>query len=763
MAGPEYRRVRNILSGSDVSTVLPERILSTMHSSESMDFCEGWHNTKNIALGCKETVLIRWAGGETSRLKVTLPEPAGDIQLELLAAPFIFKGCPHQEITVLCNEQLIGKKGFPGLSFWEKIIFTIAKQHLHKGENDICFKYAYSVQPSSVSPNPDDRLLAVVFRHIAVEGLFKYSPGTVKLGKEYRIGLPCPIPSRLSFKTAIPGATALKLGFGLDYTQTPQAPASVKFQIYFNDGSGDNLIFEKSTAEYGYWQDVEIPIKNSSEKNLEFILETIDFPPRQGNGNSGARAYWADPIILGQRVGRERPSNVIFISLDSLRPDHLHCYGYGRKDISTFIDSLAGKGILFEEAISQAPWTTPSHMSMFTGMYPSHHGVNQSVELLLLQLRRRFPELKHHRYRALPDDRVTIAEVFRRNGYITKAFCGGVGITGGIGFARGFQSYEENDFTSDESISNIEKWLDECGDYPFFLFLHTYRIHAPYCDYYFARECLTDKQIEELKKEGGPLDADYSEKFCDKLKQMGLYKKDIIEKLYDGGIRKADKKLAEIAVFLEKKNISDSTIIAVTGDHGEEFGERNPDSIFNKHGHTLYDEIIKVPLILYAPRNQYGAKRIKNQVRLIDIMPTLCNLAGIDFDESSIDGFSLVPIIKGEETSLRPAFSEAMYTGPEKKTIRRPPFKYTYTFKMQDDYATRSVTSDHPDEIELYDLYNDPGEKHNLAHSEPGVCAELQGLINQTLGNCISDGMRGEMVAPDKDVARHLRALGYMG
>ena len=585
----------------------------------------------------------------------------------------------------------------------------------------------------------------------------------IKLGREYRTAMKCPVPGKLTMDAKIPASASLRFGYGLAYRPKQKKRAPVVFRVFIKDGNQEHMIFERVLAEYGNWKEAEVPLDSQNMKQVKLGRSKLIFATQlKTSGNekdaAGPRAFFADPILIDSNRPPQKRPNVILVSIDTLRADHLHCYGYFRKDISPFMDSMAKKGILFEQTITQCPWTTPSHASIFTGLYPSSHGVNQTIFLLL---RARSHREINVTYQGLDPNIPSIASKFREKNYITQAFCGGGTVSGDIGFAHSHSGYVEIDFAK-ESTEPVKKWIDEHKDFPFYLFLHTFRVHAPYTDLHYAHEVLDSEQTASLQdffKTADKVLADQPKK----MKQLGILRKQVTETLYDGGIHETDKKLEEIVAYLEEIGLLDSTIIVVTSDHGEEFGEHNPKKIYDSHGETLYDEIIRVPLIFSIPNSEFSGRRIKAQVRLIDLFPTLCDFADIKTKRSGIQGRSLIPLIEGKDNQSRDAFSEAIVTGPEKKSIRRPDSKYIYTFKIKDNTLPRGLISYHPGYEEFYVLDQDPGEKKNLAFVKPNICFERLKLINKTLTRKPASVRHLEFnIKIDKDTEEKLKSLGYV-
>lgn len=585
----------------------------------------------------------------------------------------------------------------------------------------------------------------------------------IKLGREYRTALKCPVPGKLILDAEIPPSALLRFGYGLAYQPKQKKRVPVVFRVLLKDGNQEYMIFERTLNEYRNWKEAKVNLDSRSPKEFQLERSKLVFETQMESLENEEisiepRAFWADPILIDSNRPPQKRPNIILVSIDTLRADHLHCYGYHRKDISPFMDSLAEKGILFDQTISQCPWTTPSHASIFTGLYPSSHGVNQTIFLLL---RARSSREINITYQGLDPNIPTIASKLREKNYITQAFCGGGTVSGDIGFAHSHSGYVEIDFAK-ESTEPVKKWIDEHKDLPFYLFLHTFRVHAPYTDLHYAHEVLDSEQTDSLQdffKTADKVLADQPKK----LKQLGVLRKQVTETLYDGGIHETDKKLEEIVAYLEEIGLLDSTIIVITSDHGEEFGEHDPEKIYDSHGETLYDEIIRVPLILSIPNSEYSGHRIKAQVRLIDLFPTLCDFANIKYRKSDIQGRSLIPLIEGKENQSRDAFSEAIVTGPEKKSIRRPDSKYIYTFKIKDNTLPRGLISYHPGYEEFYLLDQDPGEKKNLAPVKPNICLELRELINKTLTRKPASVRDLKFnIKIEKDTEEKLKSLGYI-
>ncbi len=324
----------------------------------------------------------------------------------------------------------------------------------------------------------------------------------------------------------------------------------------------------------------------------------------------------------------------VLVSLDTLRADHLSGYGYERQT-SPFLDSLAASGILFENAFAQYPSTLTSHMSLFTGLYPPEHGVYP-------------PD------RVLAEEIATLPEVFRDAGFRTAGFTEGGLMRGRFGFARGFEQFDDRvEWTSTDLDTTLERGLGflrtlEEGE-RFFLLLHSYAVHAPYDpppgfgDRYWSGAAPegsfppTGRNLQRYNRRGG---------------ELGDGTVDYFEALYDSEIAYADAALAAFFDELDALGLRNEVTVVVLSDHGEEFLEHG------RFAHTqIYPEILRVPLVLVHPALESG-RRIATPVRLVDVAPTLLELAELEAP-AAVSGSSLAWALgAGEPPEAGEAYSE---------------------------------------------------------------------------------------------------------
>ena len=454
---------------------------------------------------------------------------------------------------------------------------------------------------------------------------------------------------------------------------------------------------------------------------------------------------------------RTAPRNLLLISLDTLRPDHLGAYGSHRPEVSQTLDRLAARGTRFSQAISQAPWTTPSHMSLITSQYPTTHGVSQGWFSFMS-----FGEAEST-YRTLPDAAVTLADALREQGFVTMAMTGGGAIAGELGFAQGFDVFEESTEAL-EQRDRLMEWLDaweaRAGE-RHFVFLHSFEVHAPYKRLHYAAPMLEQDSLGKIE---GLIENGSEDEVADRLPQLliddGLFRRDVITAMYDGGVRHADDRLGWLLDELERRGLADDTLIVVTSDHGEEFGEHDPVRLWDAHCSTVYDELIRVPLIVANAGRAYPEGHVvEGQVELIDVAPTVLELLGSS-TPAAFHGRSLEPLMRGEEPQReRWTFSEATCTEPEMKSLRGERYKYVAAFAAPDEEHS-AIPGDLLWE-KVFDLDSDPLEQQAL--EDPALLAQLRALLEERVNEAASfQEFKPEASRIKPGTIDRLRSLGYV-
>jgi len=335
-------------------------------------------------------------------------------------------------------------------------------------------------------------------------------------------------------------------------------------------------------------------------------------------------------------VESQRPKGVILISIDTLRADRLGAYGYPL-DTSPFFDEFAARGTLFENAIVQLPGTLPSHMSIFTGLYPAEHGVYP-------------PD------RILSNEIPTLPEMFSDAGFSTAGFTEGGYVSGHYGFERGFDEFRAVNTgkpgAAGRTFALAKDWLSqlEKGE-DFFLFVHTYEVHDPYLPMEPYGENSWPREAPDVWEPTGANLTAASEGLLDVTPEQVEY----FSALYDAGIRYVDQELRLLLEHAWAAGLSRDTTVVITSDHGEEFLEHG--SFVHRQ---VYNETLHVPLLIRTLGQRRG-QRVPELVQSIDIAPTVLDMLGVRFDAESFSGTSLVPVFDGGDPDAESeAFAEGL-------------------------------------------------------------------------------------------------------
>jgi arylsulfatase A-like enzyme len=440
------------------------------------------------------------------------------------------------------------------------------------------------------------------------------------------------------------------------------------------------------------------------------------------------------------RMFRASAPNIVMISIDTLRADHLGSYGYDRPTPN--LDRVAADGTLFEQAIVQAPWTLPSHMSMLTGLYSRRHGVIHLTD-------------------RLGESQVMLTEILRNAGYVTAAFVDGGYLSLSFGY-QGFDTFDDGPGTSEKQpVENIVRkalrWLASTRGRPFFLFLHTYQVHCPY-DPLPRHDVYSDPDYRGPVQVAGNCGGYY-----DALRQrLTLEPADFayIVAKYDGELHYVDEELGELFALLRTPRFADRTVIVVTSDHGENFDDHPRFPV----GHSsLHDEVVRVPLLIAGPGIPAG-QRIREQVESIDIMPTLLDLIGLR-PPAPVDGRSLAPLMADGTFDGTLAFSENYWRVFD--TVNERWISTDAVMIRTDDWKLiRRAPDNHyaPGMHRLFNLENDPHERHDLFEAQPEKAAPLAATLdawNQEQAAHLMTSDAGEH-ATDDALEDRLRALGYV-
>jgi len=444
--------------------------------------------------------------------------------------------------------------------------------------------------------------------------------------------------------------------------------------------------------------------------------------------------------------GLMRPSpptdqSFVVILLDTLRADHLGCYGYERLT-SPSIDHLADRSIFFENGIAQASWTKPSVASLFTSLFPSVH-ITGSGKLERRVVRGETlemsapPEGAPRTTGSLSPGLVTIAELFRENGYRTAGFIGNGLVSARDGYGQGFEIYN---VLGDRAITaQAKRWIASHRDEPFFLYLHYMTPHAPYTPPERFNRFATEAPRLNIHNTATKDSINFTRTLELSDEELGL----LID-LYDGEILTVDDMVGQVMGALDAAGLSENTVVFLTADHGEEFMDHG--MVWHESIH-LYRELVRVPFILFVP--ECGeARRVASPVMHVDVAPTLLDLAVLEIP-GELQGRSLASICEAEPLDSRAAYVEALDWG-DLSTVLCDSKKLIYDREAQT--------------VELYDIESDPGETRDISADDPDTRrALLDSLQLFDERNLARSGEVGAAWTPiDADQEERLRSLGYM-
>ena len=415
--------------------------------------------------------------------------------------------------------------------------------------------------------------------------------------------------------------------------------------------------------------------------------------------------------------------NVLLLTIDCLRADRLPCQGYDRPTMPQLCQA-AQRGVLFERAMSQSSWTKPSMATLFTSVYPHNHKANDWEASLSPKL-------------------VTWAEALRSVGYHTVAYQTNPFVSKGRGFAQGFREYHfRGTGKADELVSSIISKLKALRQgRRVFGYVHFMDAHEPYHvteAYYKMFDHGYAGRLPPLKFARAP-DVRTRRFFPDEADRKHA------ADLYDASLRLVDDQLGRLFDFLDTSGLGARTIVVVLSDHGEEFWEHGG----FEHGHTMYQELLHVPLIVLHPRLSAGPVRVRQLVRLIDVYPTVMGMLGLEAPPTAM-GEDLTPqILGGASTPIdRQALAEANIYGPPRLALQTDRYKL-----IEQADGTKP---------ELYDLSDDPNEQRDLTVS-PASTKRLKSM-KRALDTIRRTGRvtAGKRKPLPPGIRRQLESLGYI-
>jgi choline-sulfatase len=557
--------------------------------------------------------------------------------------------------------------------------------------------------------------------------LFVHRSGRVgyAVGEQLKWVIPQPLNGTLRMDVTMPKWAHLHLSCGLTANAWRSASSPVFMRVRISGQGGRSQILTavdlspKARGGTWRWRERDVDLSEWAGRRVSLTFETSCDDSRQPGF-----ALWGNPTVRSLLQERSpSPPNFVIVLIDALRPDHLGTYGYSRPT-SPNIDRLAKQGVVFDNAFAQASYTGLSISSLLTSLYPSAAGSDDSGAI---------------RLRQRP---VTIAENLQRAGYVNAAFSVNPLVHWDYGFAQGFATFTHC-LSTHELIDDTIAWVGNHARRPFFVYLHLMDTHSPYvpAELLASRFTPADYKPSDPDVRGG--DVARMRARMARGHTYGEPDRRYLESLYDGCVASADAEVGRLAAGLKRMGVYHNTVIIICADHGEEFWEHGG----LEHARTLYQESLRVPLILKLPAGM--AKQTRREeavVRLVDVYPTVSELAGLSAP-AGIRGENLLQLKRGV---VREVYAER----EAQRALRRGDWNLIM------DGRNQSLN-------ELYDLKNDPLEKKNVAAEHPDVVRRLSAGImrldreaqSRAKARADSDSESGP---PDSVTLERLRSLGYI-
>jgi arylsulfatase A-like enzyme len=566
-------------------------------------------------------------------------------------------------------------------------------------------------------------------------------------------------PERVRFAVRLPSRPVLDLSVG-----TPEQQP-VTFTVRVRRGEEETAVLTSTVTTPLRWE------RRVADLGA-FAGDAVELSLQAEAGKGGTLAFWGAPAVRQRepRTPGGPPQVVLLVQMDTLRADHLDVYGYGRPT-APVLHRLADEGALFRHAITQTSWTKAATPAVMASLYPSTHGVHRITD-------------------RLPASATTIAEAFREAGYATLSFSS-VAFTGKFtNLHQGFEELHESESTAGragprgsktarEFVDRFVDWLDTHPDTRVFAYLHFFDPHSPYqpnppFDTLWADPKGRDeyeRQLETLKKvvadaflaqRGMATPAELARAGIDEAAFI-RYSKD----WYDGSIRGMDAEIGRLVERLRGLGLDRRSLVAFFADHGEEFHEHGR----MWHGQSVYGEMIRVPLILWAPGRIAAGLDVKEPVGLVDVMPTLLETSGVRVPDAA-QGQSLGPLLRRPGVDGVVEAATAWKRRPvvaEKQPMGSPDFP-----EAGESYALiegrwklvhNAVRADDKPEFELFDFYEDPLDRRDLARDNAEVVARLAKELEAWKAKARAARLKADDEAAASLSAaelERLRSLGYV-
>ena len=540
-------------------------------------------------------------------------------------------------------------------------------------------------------------------------------------------GTVIPREKRIYFRTMdaqVPAAASLEFAMGIEPGAWAQGP--VEFRVSACRAGECTLLFSENVdparKDRQGWLPRRVSLAAQAGQAVSFLFETETFSE---DPDVFQMARWGNPTVYARRENPGGRPNIILISVDTLSAKHLPTYGYPY-DTAPFLDGVLAKdGLVFDRLVAAATTTPQSHMSMFTAVQPCVHGVVTGLEIVRADL-------------------VTLAEEMRGAGYETGAVTEDGWLGYEHGFGRGFNFYAENKSPDimlpsgqiDVTLAKARAWVERNEDKRFFLFLHSFQVHDPYSPPAKYTQLFRDRDGVKV----GP--------------DSPRGQRELVA--YDQEIRYADDQIAEFFAFLDRRGLLDNTVVIVTADHGEEFFEHG----MWGHGPHFYEEVSRVPLILWGPGRIPAGERSGDLVGHIDLMPTILALAGVATPPQNSGRNILAPFPAGSSSQDIARFSEShvesgIDSNYEKVEVLPPAY-----LVQQGSHKLARYRAGDSFRYEAYDVDRDPAERSNLFAGGGADIDRLRKAVDGYEDSCVAEPAQRLELEPERE--QKLKALGYL-
>ena len=563
-------------------------------------------------------------------------------------------------------------------------------------------------------------------------------------------------PETIRIPLTVPEHPWLDLSIGI----MDPTPVTFRVEAQVRGSDDTQVLLERTVTTPDRWERTPVDLTPVAGREVTLSLGL-------GASDPGALGLWGSPVVRNRDLSPSEipvtPHGIILVMADTIRPDHLGVYGYGR-DTTPTLARLATGGTRFDDTMAQATWTKVSTPLILTSLYPLSHTVKDVPD-------------------RLPSSATTLAEIYRTAGHATLSFSSVTFTGAATNLHQGFEELHEaasrtgpnRGKSARKFVDRLVPWLDLHQDVPFFVFLHLFDPHSPFeprppYDTMWADptgRAAHDDRVAEVRREIDspflrgqvmPDQADLDASGID-VEAFLSYRK----AWYDGSIRGMDTEIGRLVARIEELGLTGSVVVAVVGDHGEEFLEHGS----SWHGQSVYGELTQVPLILWAPGRVPAGRQVGDTVRAIDLMPTLLELSGLPVPDG-LQGQSLLPLLGADGTSgqtrwiVRPAVAEEHV----RTEAGADDHHASYALVLDGWRLIHNVTRDEGEpEFELYDHRRDPLNLTDVARDHPEVVEQLTTELarwrrRSEAAMLPSDDELGDVLSADE--LKRLRSLDYL-